>query len=68
MISSGVTGKLGDMDGVWIAPVMAQVMMTLDMQNFLAARKTSRVTTAGMLQIRPLHDTRVNPWARAQMS
>jgi hypothetical protein len=31
MISSGVTGKYGDMEGVWMAPVTAQVMMTLDM-------------------------------------
>ena len=28
-ISSGVTGRCGDMDGVWIAPVTAQVMTTL---------------------------------------
>jgi hypothetical protein len=28
-ISSAVTGKCGDMLGVWIAPVGAQVMMTL---------------------------------------
>src|SRR5687767_8815998 len=28
-ISSGVTGRWGDMEGVWIAPVTAQVMMTL---------------------------------------
>jgi hypothetical protein len=28
-ISSGVTGRCGDMDGVWIAPVTAQLMMTL---------------------------------------
>ena len=28
-ISSGVTGRWGDIDGVWIAPVTAQVMMTL---------------------------------------
>ena len=28
-ISSGVTGRYGDMDGVWIAPVGAHVMMTL---------------------------------------
>src|SRR3954447_13686425 len=28
-ISSGVTGRCGDMDGVWMAPVTAQVMMTL---------------------------------------
>ena len=27
-ISSGVTGRYGDIDGVWIAPVTAQVMMT----------------------------------------
>ena len=25
-ISSGVTGRCGDIDGVWIAPVTAQVM------------------------------------------
>jgi hypothetical protein len=29
-MSSGVTGKCGDIDGVWIDPVMAQVMMVLD--------------------------------------
>ena len=28
-ISCGVTGRYGDIDGVWIAPVTAQVMMTL---------------------------------------
>ena len=28
-ISSGVIGRCGDMVGVWIAPVTAQVMMTL---------------------------------------
>jgi hypothetical protein len=27
-ISSGVIGRYGDMVGVWIAPVTAQVMMT----------------------------------------
>ncbi|MNU08354.1 hypothetical protein D3C72_2543590 [compost metagenome] len=27
VISSGVTGKCCDMDGVWMAPVTAQVMM-----------------------------------------
>ena len=32
-ISCGVIGRCGDIDGVWIAPVTAQVMMTL----FLAA-------------------------------
>src|SRR5208283_223995 len=26
-ISSGVTGRYGDMDGVWMAPVMAQLIM-----------------------------------------
>jgi hypothetical protein len=49
-----------------MAPVTAQVMMTLDMQNFQAARKTLRVTTAGMLQIQVLNSTRVNPWPLAQ--
>jgi hypothetical protein len=29
MISSAVTGRCGDIDGVWIEPVTAQVMMTL---------------------------------------
>src|SRR5262245_53421871 len=28
-ISSGVTGRCGDIDGVWIDPVTAQVMITL---------------------------------------
>ena len=28
-ISSAVTGRCGDIDGVWIEPVTAQVMMTL---------------------------------------
>jgi len=27
-ISSGVIGRCGDIVGVWIAPVIAQVMMT----------------------------------------
>jgi hypothetical protein len=27
-ISSGLTGKYGDIDGVWIAPVIAQVTIT----------------------------------------
>jgi len=27
-ISSGVIGRCGDMEGVWIAPVTAQVTMT----------------------------------------
>lgn len=26
-ISSGVTGRYGDIDGVWIDPVIAQLMM-----------------------------------------
>src|SRR4051812_34388589 len=37
-ISSGVTGRCGDMEGVWIAPVTAQVIMTLspnDIRLFL---------------------------------
>jgi hypothetical protein len=28
-ISSGVTGRCGDIDGVWIEPVAAQVMMVM---------------------------------------
>jgi hypothetical protein len=37
-ISSGVTGRCCDMDGVWIEPVTAQVTMTFrgaDMQELL---------------------------------
>ena len=41
-ISSGVTGRCGDMDGVWIAPVTAQVMMTL----LLAAMPSSPAARA----------------------
>src|SRR5579883_2705075 len=36
-ISSGVTGRCGDIDGVWIAPVTAQVMMTLRLAMGLLA-------------------------------
>ena len=32
-ISSAVTGRWGDIDGVWIEPVTAQLMMTLDIKN-----------------------------------
>jgi hypothetical protein len=35
-ISSGVTGKCGDMLGVWIDPVIAQVMMTLRAMVFFS--------------------------------
>ena len=34
-ISSGVTGRCGDIEGVWIAPVTAQVMMTLRVSAML---------------------------------
>ena len=34
-ISSGVTGRCGDIDGVWIEPVTAQVMMTLSVRFML---------------------------------
>ncbi len=39
-ISCGVTGKAFDIEGVWIAPVTAQVMMTLRLMffAFLVAR------------------------------
>jgi hypothetical protein len=37
-ISSGVIGKCGDMLGVWIEPVTAQVMMT-----FFCLRAMSRL-------------------------
>jgi hypothetical protein len=37
-ISLAVTGKCGDMLGVWIAPVTAQVMMTLrDIEKILGS-------------------------------
>ena len=36
-ISSGVTGRCGDIDGVWIEPVTAQVMMTLRRSLTLAS-------------------------------
>lgn len=32
MISFGVTGRWGDIEGVWMASVTAQVMMTLLMK------------------------------------
>src|SRR5712671_7091869 len=35
-ISCGVTGSAFDIDGVWIAPVTAQVMMTLRAMLFLS--------------------------------
>jgi hypothetical protein len=38
-ISSGLTGRCGDIDGVWIEPVTAQVMITLR----LAAMATSSI-------------------------
>ncbi|GAB1846118.1 hypothetical protein MyNCGM683_09430 [Achromobacter xylosoxidans] len=34
-IWSGVTGRWGDIDGVWTEPVMAQVMMTLFRDGFM---------------------------------
>src|SRR5215216_5801072 len=36
-ISSGVIGRYGDIDGVWIAPVTAQVMMTFRAMGALRA-------------------------------
>src|SRR4051812_10922976 len=40
-ISFGVTGKWGDIDGVWIEPVMAHVMITL--RDFAMACSSFRV-------------------------
>jgi hypothetical protein len=40
-ISSALTGRWGDIDGVWMAPVTAEVMMTLrlrDMMMLLSGR------------------------------
>src|SRR3954468_9813583 len=48
-ISSGVTGRYCDMDGGWIAPVTAQVMMTLspnDIAKFLLLLADIFVRTA----------------------
>src|SRR5262245_58989499 len=36
-ISSGVTGRCGDIDGVWIDPVTAQVMMTFRAMGYAPA-------------------------------
>jgi hypothetical protein len=33
-----VTGKCGDIDGVWIEPVIAQVMMTLRVSAMVVFR------------------------------
>jgi hypothetical protein len=37
-ISSGVTGRWGDMEGVWIAPVIAQLMMTFRLAAMVPGR------------------------------
>ena len=34
---SGVTGRCGDMEGVWMEPVTAQVMMTLRFRAIAAS-------------------------------
>ena len=34
-ISSGVIGRWGDMEGVWIAPVTAHVTITLPLMRFI---------------------------------
>jgi hypothetical protein len=41
-ISSGVTGRCGDIDGVWIAPVTAQLMMTFFCCNMLVSLVVSK--------------------------
>ena len=45
-ISSAVIGRCGDIDGVWIEPVTAQVMMTLRalaMVRFLGCDACGRI-------------------------
>jgi hypothetical protein len=50
-ISLAVTGKCGDMLGVWIAPVTAQVMMTLrGMKNSLDKNGQIRKVLVAELQ------------------
>src|SRR3979411_186236 len=50
-ISCGVTGSAFDIDGVWIAPVTAQVMMTLRAMSalFLGSRSISGLVVLGGL-------------------
>src|SRR6202011_5864565 len=55
-ISSGVTGKASDMVGVWIEPVIAQVMITLLDFCAMGSRFLLRVIFA--LRSRALHDHR----------
>src|SRR5262245_54126939 len=50
-ISSGVIGRCGDIDGVWIEPVTAQVMMTLPcaaaiVLDYLGGRMDGRILGA----------------------
>ena len=35
-MSDGVTGRCGDIEGVWIEPVMAQVMMAFDLARMMS--------------------------------
>jgi hypothetical protein len=39
-ISSGVHGRYGDIDGVWTAPVMAQLMMVFLLMRCLVGQWT----------------------------
>jgi hypothetical protein len=46
-----VTGKASDMVGVWIAPVTAQVMMTLsDFAGIVLSRSVGSLSCAGLIR------------------
>jgi hypothetical protein len=47
-ISSGVTGRWGDIEGVWIDPVMAQVMMVFDFLRKMASLAAWRPKLAAL--------------------
>src|SRR3954451_3943727 len=62
-ISSGVTGRCGDIEGVWMAPVTAQVMMTLRLSAIVrppwidpdtrANRRLVRTVIAAVAEVGP---------------
>src|SRR5277367_2070028 len=51
-ISSGVTGRCGDIDGVWIAPVTAQVMMTFAFAAMCRTRFPLQIRSAPDFSVR----------------
>src|SRR5438132_10003603 len=50
-ISFGVIGRYGDIDGVWIAPVTAQVMMTLRDALILVSPSSNLVPMLNLVRI-----------------